>query len=335
MPWPTCARTWGRRMAEDAQEYSRPRGRTSRLLERLGESQRAHRLVTSTPAAREVAMRFIGAEELDEVLDMVAVRLDQGLLATLEPILPEATDREAATQAVETYLATLDGIGRRGFAEPVDVAVRLAAIGLSVGRGGQQLATANLATICRAARNAGAQVTLDMADHTTVDATFAAFTELHQDFPTLGVAVQSQLRRTLVDCRWLATMPVRVRLCKGAYSEPSTVAHAHSSEIDAAFVRCLAVLMAGKGYPMVATLDPRLVKMTEELAARNNRTARDYEVQMYHGVRSWEHRRLVDTGHRVRVHLPFGENWYSHLVQRVAERPANVAPLLRALVTRR
>lgn len=309
-------------------------GRTRGLLTRVGDSARARRLVTGTPAAREVAMRFIAAESLDGALDLVARQAGQGLLATLEPLQADATDREAAVQAAARHVETLEALGRRGLSDRADLAVRLTALGLQV-PGGARLAVDNLATICRTARNVGAQVTLDMADHTTVDATYEAFTQLHQDFPGLGVTVQGQLKRSLVDCRWLATMPVRVRLCKGAYTAPAGISHAHGTEVDSAFVRCLAVLMAGRGYPMVATHDPRLVKLAEELAGRNSRTGADYEFQMYHGVRPWEHRRLVDTGHQVRVHLPFGSDWYSYLVRRVAERPANVAPLLRALVTRR
>lgn len=322
-------------MADQGQDFSRPRGRVNELLERVGNSRRAHRLVTSSPAARDVAMRFIASETLDGALATVTTREDQGLLATLEPLLPVAHDRETAAHAVDVHLRTLAAVGERRLAPTADLAVRLTTLGLSTGRGGDRLAAQNLATICRAARNVDAQVTLDMEDHTTIDATFAAFSELQQDFPGLGVTVQSQLRRSLVDCRWLATMPTRVRLCKGGYSEPTDVSHNRSSEIDGAFVRCLAVLMAGKGYPMVATHDPRLVKVAEELADRNQRTGRDYEFQMYYGVRPWEHRRLVDTGHQVRVHLPFGTDWYGYLAQRIAERPANVAPLLRALVTRR
>lgn len=317
------------------EDVTGPLGRISQSLLRLGSSARAHRLVTGTPAAREVVGRFVAAEDPASAIQLVAQEHGKGLSATLAPLLPVAQDREQATQARQAHLALLEELATAGLGTAAEVTVRLSTLGQGLARDGARLSTANLAEICAAARNAGSQVTLDLEDHGTTDATFAAFTALHQDFPWLGVTVQSQLRRSLVDSRWLATLPARVRLCKGGYSEPRSVSLGNREEIDASFEACLAVLMAGKGYPMVATHDPRLVVAADELAEAHQRSRADYEFQMYYGVRPWEHRRLVDTGHRVRVHLPVGRDWYPYLVRRVAERPANVMPLLRALVTRR
>ncbi|MEL4503716.1 proline dehydrogenase family protein [Luteococcus sp. H138] len=317
------------------EDVTRPLGRLSHSLLRLGESQRAHRVVTSTPAVREVVGRFVAAEEVDDALRLVARDQRKGLSATLEPLLPAATDREQASRARGAYLGLLDSLARAGLGQAAEVTVKLSTLGQGMARDGQRLSTTNLAEVCAAARNAGSQVTLDLEDHRTTDATFATFEALHQDFPRLGVTVQSQLRRSLADSRWLATIPARVRLCKGGYSEPRIISLASREEIDANFAECTAVLMAGKGYPMIATHDPHLVAVADEQAAAHHRGRQDYEFQMYYGVRPWEHRRLVDTGHRVRVHLPIGRDWYAYLVRRVAERPANVMPLLRALVTRR
>ncbi|MEL4358547.1 MULTISPECIES: proline dehydrogenase family protein [unclassified Luteococcus] len=317
------------------EQITRPLGPLSRSLERLGSSRRAHRMVTGSPAAREVARRFVAAEHPEQALRLVADQRDKGLEASLEPLLPTAQDREQATRARRAHLTLVEAIGRAGLGPVSEVSVRLSSLGQALPRDGQHLSTANLAEICAAARNAGSRVTLELEDHGTTDATFASFTTLQQDYPWLGVTVQSQLRRSLADSRWLATLPARVRLCKGGYSEPHSVSLTSREEIDANFAACMAVLMAGKGYPMLATHDPRLVALADEQAASHHRSREDYEFQMYHGVRPWEHRRLVDTGHRVRVHLPVGPDWYSYLVRRVAERPANVMPLLRALVTRR
>lgn len=316
-------------------ELTRPYGRLNARLLRLGDSERAHRLVTQTPAARDVARRFIAAEDVDEALDLVRRDQAKGLMATLEPLLPVARDREQAAIARRTHLEMVRALGAAGLGPLAEVTVKLSTLGQRIGRDGAALSTTHLAEVCAAARNAGTQVSLDLEEHSTTDATFAAFTALHQDFPWLGVTVQSQLRRSLADSRWLASMPARVRLCKGGYTAPRRVSVDNQEGVDANFVACMDLLMAGKGYPMIATHDPRLVSIADEQARAHGRSLDGYEFQMYYGVRPWEHRRLVDTGHRVRVHLPVGRDWYGYLVRRVAERPANVMPLLRALVTRR
>ncbi|MGO4957999.1 proline dehydrogenase family protein [Luteococcus sp. Sow4_B9] len=316
-------------------EYTRPFGTWSALLKRAGESERTRRLVTGTPAAREVARRFVAAETTDAALDLVAANRDKGLLSTVELLLPAATDVDTARGAARAQSDVLARVGELGLGPQVELTVAPATLGQGIVRDGHQISTDLLDEVCRAADNAGARVTLDLADHTTTDDTFATFTELHQDHPQLGVTVQAQLRRSLADSRWLSGIPARVRLCKGAYSEPRSISYDDHDDIAENYLSCLNLLMAGRGYPMVATHDPDLVQAADDLAFVHNRRSSDYEIQMYHGVRPWEHRRLADTGHAVRVHLPVGEDWYAYFAQRISERPANVMPLLRALVTRR
>jgi proline dehydrogenase len=173
-----------------------------------------------------------------------------------------------------------------------------------------------------------------MEDHTTTDATLEALGELRRDFPQTGAVLQSYLRRTEGDCRDLAGPGSRVRLCKGAYDEPESVAYRDRREVDRSYVRCLKVLMAGQGYPMVATHDPRLVEIAGALAIRHDRAKGSYEFQMLYGVRPDEQRRLADQGERVRVYLPYGNEWYGYLVRRMAERPQNLALFLRSLVSK-
>jgi proline dehydrogenase len=173
-----------------------------------------------------------------------------------------------------------------------------------------------------------------MEDHTTTEATLATHGELRRDFPTVGVAVQARLRRTEADCRSLAAAGARVRLCKGAYAEPASVAFRASADVLAAYARCLGVMFASTGYPMVATHDPVLLALAGRLAAHWQRSPATYEYQMLYGVRPAEQRRLVATGARVRAYLPYGPEWYPYLVRRLAERPANLALFLRAVASR-
>ncbi|HET9900495.1 MAG TPA: proline dehydrogenase family protein, partial [Actinomycetes bacterium] len=192
----------------------------------------------------------------------------------------------------------------------------------------------NALQICAAARTAGTTVTLDMEDHTTTDSTLAIAREVRRDFSDTGVVLQSYLRRTESDCRELAYEGSRVRLCKGAYNEPDTVAFRSARDVDKSYVRCLKVLMSGAGYPMIATHDPRLIDIAGALAVQHDRAQGTYEYQMLYGVRPEEQRRLAASGEVMRVYVPYGQDWYGYLVRRLAERPANVQFFLRALATR-
>jgi proline dehydrogenase len=173
-----------------------------------------------------------------------------------------------------------------------------------------------------------------MEDYASVDATLSIVAGLRADFPWAGAVLQSCLRRTEADCADLAGTGSRVRLCKGAYDEPASVAYRRPAEVDASYVRCLKVLLAGRGYPMVATHDPRLLAIAEALAARAGRTSGEYEYQMLHGVRTDEQRRLAARGLRLRVYVPYGTEWYPYFMRRLGERPANLAFFARALLGR-
>jgi proline dehydrogenase len=208
-------------------------------------------------------------------------------------------------------------------------------VGQALPQDGDAIALENARAICEAAAKAGTTVTLDMEDHTTTDRTLEALRELRRDFPWVGAVVQSYLHRTEADCRDLAYEGSRVRLCKGAYNEPETVAFQDKHDVDKSYVRCLKVLMAGQGYPMVATHDPRMVDIAGALATRNGRAQGTYEYQMLFGIRPDEQRRLAEAGEKVRVYLPYGQEWYGYLMRRLAERPSNLTFFLHSLVSKK
>ena len=174
-----------------------------------------------------------------------------------------------------------------------------------------------------------------MEDHTTTDSTLAILRDLRKDFPETGAVLQAYLHRTEADCRALAYEGSRVRLCKGAYNEPEEVAFQSELDVDRSYVRCLKVLLAGQGYPMIATHDPRLVEIASSLASRYGREQGSYEFQMLFGIRPEEQRRLVKAGERVRVYIPYGEEWYGYLMRRLAERPQNLSFFLRSLISKK
>jgi proline dehydrogenase len=207
-------------------------------------------------------------------------------------------------------------------------------VGQALPGDGAKIAVEHAREICQAASNAGTTVTLDMEDHTTVDATLEALSELRKDFPTAGAVLQAYLHRTEADCRDLAHEGSRVRLCKGAYDEPESVAFQGKTEVARAYVRCLKVLMAGQGYPMIASHDPRLVEIAGALAHKEDRAADTFEYQMLYGIRPEEQKRIADRGDRMRVYVPYGQEWYGYLIRRMAERPANTVFFLRSLATK-
>ncbi|REF37070.1 proline dehydrogenase family protein [Thermasporomyces composti] len=292
------------------------------------------KLASTMPVSSTIVSRFVAGETADEAIEVARQLLDEGIQVTIDHLGEHTEDREGAESATRAYLDLLDRLSRAGVARSCEVSLKLSALGRDLRPDGEKLALENTRTIALAARNAGTAISIDMEDYTTVDSTLSVVQELRRDFPETGAVLQAYLRRTEGDCRDLAYQGSRVRLCKGAYAAPESVAFRRRSEIDLSYVRCLKILMAGQGYPMVATHDPRLIEIASALAMRYDRSPGSYEFQMLYGVRPEEQRRLVSLGDTVRVYLPYGDQWYAYLMRRLAERPAYVGFFLRSLVTR-
>ena len=235
----------------------------ARPLLMLSRSEMVKKLVSTMPVSAGIVRSYVPGETTEAVVDATAREVDDGIRVTLDFLGEDTLDSEQADATVAAYLDVLEQLSARG----------LTRIGRGVGEAvrdrpgaagratGHKIALENARTICRAARNAGTTVTLDMEDHTTTDSTLAILRELRKDFPETGAVLQAYLHRTEADCRALAYEGSRVRLCKGAYNEPEEVAFQADLDVDRSYVRCLKVLLAGQGYPMIATHDPRLVEI--------------------------------------------------------------------------
>ncbi|KAF4405889.1 proline dehydrogenase family protein [Streptomyces lycii] len=291
------------------------------------------RLVAAAPVTRPVVDRYIAGEGLGDAMSAVRALTGRGLDVTLDHLGEDITDPAEARRNRDAYLALCDALAAEGLAERAEMSVKLSAFGQAL-PGGHDVALANVTPVVEAAAAAGTTVTLDMEDHTTADSTLAVLAELRRSHPQTGAVLQSYLFRTEDDCRALAGEGSRVRLVKGAYKEPASVAFQDKHEVDRAYVRCLGILMAGRGHPMIGSHDPRMVAIAQELARRTGRKPGDYEFQMLYGIREAEQRRLADEGHRMRVYVPYGTDWYGYFMRRLAERPANLAFFLRSLATR-
>ena len=289
------------------------------------------RAVAGAPVSRNVVARFVAGERTEDAVEVSRQLTGDGLLVSLDHLGEDTTDTTTAVAVVTAYREVLAALASAGLASGTEVSVKLSALGLSLD---SAIAYEHARQICATAREAGTTVTVDMEDHTTTDATLELIERLRVDFPDVGAVLQAYLRRTEDDCRALAVAGSRVRLCKGAYAEPDSVAFRTRTAVDESFRRCLGVLMNGQGYPMVATHDPDLLVEALRLAGDVGRDQSSYELQMLYGIRPKEQLRLAGEGEQVRVYVPYGTEWYGYLMRRLAERPANLTFFLRALASR-
>ena len=301
----------------------------------LAKSDMFKNLVSTMPVSSGIVTSHVPGETTDSAVEATAVLIGDGLHVTLDFLGEDTLDAAQAEATVAAYKELLAELGRRGLANKAEVSVKLSAVGQALPENGEKVALENAREICRAARNAGTTVTLDMEDHTTTDSTLQILHDLRKDFPETGAVLQAMLHRTEADCRSLAHEGSRVRLCKGAYHEPESVAFQDRLDIDKSYVRCLKVLLAGQGYPMIASHDPRMIQIASSLASRHGRQAGTYEFQMLYGIRPVEQKRLAKAGETVRVYIPYGQEWYGYLMRRLAERPQNLAFFVRSLVSKK
>lgn len=304
-----------------------------------GRSDRLRRASAKMPATRKVVARFVPGDQVSDAVTAVIDLRAAGCFATVDYLGEDTTDPAQATATVEAYLRLLDAFAGWYQPElspkPMEVSLKLSALGQALGADGAKIALENARRICERAAAIGVWVTVDAEDHTTTDSTLGIVAELRADWDWVGTVLQAYLKRTHADCTEFAASGARIRLCKGAYDEPASVAYREPAQVSANYLDCLRVLMAGSGYPMIASHDPGIIAAVPSLAAQYGRGVDDFEYQMLYGIRESEQQRLVNVGAHVRVYVPFGTEWYGYFVRRLAERPANLAFFLRALAERR
>ena len=305
-----------------------------RALLSVARSDRIKAMVAGAPVSRNVVTRFVGGESAADAVLATHELVSSGRLVTIDHLGEDTLDLGQAEATRDAYIDLLTLLGEARLTSGAEVSVKLSAVGQALAGDGEKVALENAHAICAKAAQVGTTVTLDMEDHTTTDSTLGILAELRKDFPSTGAVLQSYLFRTEADCRDLSHAGSRVRLCKGAYKEPETVSFQDKGDVSRSYVRCLKVLMGGAGYPMVATHDPVLVEIAGALAVRHDRAKGSYEFQMLYGVRPDEQKRLASQGEKMRVYLPYGDEWYGYMVRRMAEKPANLALFLRSLTSK-
>lgn len=280
------------------------------------------------PVMRSVARRFVAGEEIEDVLPVLRELGARGMSATVDHLGEHVAGEEEARAACDEYVDLLDRMHSLGM--DANASLKLTELGLDVDVG---VCRRLVERVVARAQALGSFVRLDMESSAYTQRTIDLFLELFGRHPrSVGIVIQAYLRRSEEDVRLLLEAGARIRLCKGAYDEPAQVAYPDRSEVDASFVRLTRSMLASGLYHGVATHDPAMIEATLDFARARGLRAADFEFQMLHGVRRDLQERLVRDGWRLRVYVPYGRQWYPYLMRRMAERPANLAFVLRSLV---
>ena len=288
----------------------------------LSNQQKIFNFVRNNRIAKGFAARFVAGETIDEAMRAVATLNAKGITASLD-LLGESVHNEGEARAASReYLHLLDEIERRKL--DANVSVKLTAMGLDIS---EDLCVAIMQEILERAHGYGSFVRLDMESSAYTERTLHLFEHrLYPSYPkNVGIVLQSYLRRTFADVAHANDLKCRVRICKGAYQEPATVAFPEKADVDENYVRCMRVLMLEGNYPGIATHDEKIIAEAKRFAREKGIAPERFEFQMLYGVRRDLQEALVREGFRMRVYVPFGTQWYPYLMRRLAERPANVA----------
>ena len=288
----------------------------------LSNQQRIFRFVRNNRLAKKFAHRFVAGEDLDSAVAAVRALNARGITASLD-LLGESVHNE--TEARETgreYVRILDRIEREQL--DCNVSMKLTATGLDIS---EDLCVAVTQSVLERAQKYGTFVRLDMEGSAYTERTLRLFED--RLFPSykenVGIVLQSYLYRTFDDVQRANKLRARVRICKGAYQEPATVAYPEKKDVDANYVKCMHALMTEGNYPGLATHDEAIIAEAKRFAKEKGIASDRYEFQMLYGVRRDLQDQLVREGYRMRVYVPFGTQWYPYLMRRLAERPANLA----------
>ena len=288
----------------------------------LSNQQQIFNFVRNNRLAKRFAHRFVAGETLDSALAAVRALNAKGITASLDLLGESVTNESEARQTGKEYLRILDRIN----AEKLDgnVSLKLTAMGLDIS---EDLCVAVTQAVLERAQQYGTFVRLDMEGSAYTERTLRIFEDrLYPSYKeNVGIVLQSYLYRTMQDVQRANQLRCRVRICKGAYQEPVSVAYPEKKDVDGNYIRCMQALMLDGNYPGLATHDEAIIREAKRFAKEKGISTDRFEFQMLYGVRRDLQEQLVREGYRMRVYVPFGTQWYPYLMRRLAERPANLA----------
>lgn len=291
------------------------------------EKQRIQRFVTEGKLTRQVVERFVAGDELEDAIRVIKELNTKGIGGILDLLGEGVTDPVGAQAAADEYMRSIKRIEETGI--DTTVSVKLTQLGLAFDKG---RCIDHLRLLAAEAQAVGTLVEIDMEQVEYVTDTVEVYRALRTDFPQLRLAIQAYLRRTPADLESLKDIPPRIRLVKGAYSEPPEAAFQKAKEIDGQYRYLTDWLFANGDDPGIATHDSELILHAKDIGQQMQKPVEGFEIQMLYGIRRDLQQQLADQGYRVRVYVPFGAAWYPYLMRRMAERPANLRFFLRAVV---
>jgi proline dehydrogenase len=294
------------------------------LLLFLSRQERFKNFVLKFGFFQQTASRFVAGESLDDAIAVVRQANRQNILGTLDLLGENTLTRDDAANAGRELIGILGRIQ----SEKVDcnISVKLTQLGLDIDK---DFALQNLMQIAAHAREKGSFVRVDMEDSRYTQGTLDIVIRAYEQFGNVGTVIQSALRRSEQDTARLIEKQIRIRLVKGAYLEPDRIAFRKKGDTDANFIKLMKLLLASQSYHAIATHDESIILATEEFARSRGIPKDHFEFQMLYGIRRDLQLRLAQEGYRVRIYIPYGRRWYAYFMRRLAERPANVAFLLR------
>ncbi len=296
-------------------------------LLKLADSPRVEKFVKKNGMSSGFARRFIAGETMEETVQPIIAINGKGMTATLDYLGENVYKKEEAIASVDYYRILFPYISQQKLDS--NVSLKLTQLGLDID---YSLALDNMKAILDLAATYDQFVRIDMEGSPYTDSTLKLFAELWQERKNVGTVIQSYLHRSERDVLQLIEMGARVRLVKGAYNEPETIAFPAKVDVDSNFVNLMKILLEKGNYPAIATHDPEMIRQTKEFANSRGIPASNYEFQMLYGIRRDLQEKLVSEGHRVRIYVPFGTQWYGYTMRRLAERPANVWFVLKNLI---
>jgi proline dehydrogenase len=299
------------------------------ILLALSQSPRTARFVIHNNLSRRVVRRFVAGEHLDDAVAAVRDLNHAGRLASLDCLGESVTSEEEARRAASAYSDMFDRIAAEKLT--CNVSLKLTQLGLDMS---QPLCEELLAEIVNRAASQGNFVRIDMEGSAYTDRTIDICKRLHAKTDSVGTVLQSYLFRTEQDARDLIASGCRLRLVKGAYKEPPSVAFPQKSDVDANYVKVMKILLTSGIYHGIATHDPRMLDAAKKFASEQAIRTEQFEFQMLYGIRTDLQEQLIREGYRLRVYVPYGSDWFPYFMRRLAERPANLKFFLSNLFRR-
>ena len=285
----------------------------------LAQNERLHQFVISNGATRSVSRRFVAGEVLDDAIQATRVLNQQGMHVSLDHLGENVSDAREARSAARDYITILDTIKQTGV--DANISIKLTALGLDISR---ELCEQNVCNILENAQKYPIFVRIDMEASAYTEQTVDITLRMHQQFEHVGTVIQSCLYRSKKDVEQLIARGVRIRLVKGAYKEPKTVAFQNKSDVDRHYVQLMMMLLLRGNYPALATHDEAIINAACKYARDHGISKEAFEFQMLYGIRRDLQEKLVSQGYNMRIYVPYGSQWYPYLMRRLAERPANL-----------